>query len=191
MMFRHNDNLSLPFYAHNIIKSEDGFLLQDYTAQQPRTQPSSYSPPWEPEISHNSIRAGQRTSGDLYLWKRAHTLCPSCRDVLNINYRIVSTAVDESTLSPKERYIGSVIEFFHSRKRAGSTITPSSVTQFKEASPFKRTIYNLLSIMLLTRFHILPLSPVHMVDLIPELFNDAFQNHRFVGSLWMIKLENI
>jgi hypothetical protein len=25
--------------------------LTDYTAQQPRRQPSSYSPPWEPEIS--------------------------------------------------------------------------------------------------------------------------------------------
>jgi hypothetical protein len=28
-----------------------GKLLPDYTAQQPRRQLSSYSPPWEPEIS--------------------------------------------------------------------------------------------------------------------------------------------
>jgi hypothetical protein len=28
-----------------------GKLLPDYTAQEPRTQPSSYSPPWEHEIS--------------------------------------------------------------------------------------------------------------------------------------------
>jgi hypothetical protein len=28
-----------------------GKLLSDYTTQQPRRQPSSYSPPWEPEIS--------------------------------------------------------------------------------------------------------------------------------------------
>jgi hypothetical protein len=30
-----------------------GKLLPDYTAQQPRRQTSSYSPPWEPEISLN------------------------------------------------------------------------------------------------------------------------------------------
>jgi hypothetical protein len=28
-----------------------GKLLPDYKAQQPRRKPSSYSPPWEPEIS--------------------------------------------------------------------------------------------------------------------------------------------
>jgi hypothetical protein len=32
-----------------------GKLLPDYTEQQPRRQPSSYSPPWEPEISHINI----------------------------------------------------------------------------------------------------------------------------------------
>jgi hypothetical protein len=30
-----------------------GKLLPDYTALQPRKQPSSYSPPWEPQILHN------------------------------------------------------------------------------------------------------------------------------------------
>jgi hypothetical protein len=33
-----------------------GKQLPDYTAQQPRTQPSSYSPPWEPQISQYESR---------------------------------------------------------------------------------------------------------------------------------------
>jgi hypothetical protein len=32
-----------------------GKLLPDYTAQQPRRQPSSYSPPWEPQISLSHV----------------------------------------------------------------------------------------------------------------------------------------
>jgi hypothetical protein len=28
-----------------------GEFIPDYTVQQPKRQPSSYSPPWEPEIS--------------------------------------------------------------------------------------------------------------------------------------------
>jgi hypothetical protein len=38
-----------------------GKLLPDYTAQQPGRQPSSYSPPWEPEISNVWLTALQRT----------------------------------------------------------------------------------------------------------------------------------
>jgi hypothetical protein len=34
-----------------------GKLLPDYTAQHPRSQPTSYSPPWEPEISPFSYLA--------------------------------------------------------------------------------------------------------------------------------------
>jgi hypothetical protein len=33
--------------------------LPDYTAQQPRKQPSTYSPPWEPEISPFGVSAVQ------------------------------------------------------------------------------------------------------------------------------------
>jgi hypothetical protein len=34
-----------------IMEAESGKRLPDYTAQQPRRQPSSYSPPREPDIS--------------------------------------------------------------------------------------------------------------------------------------------
>jgi hypothetical protein len=36
-----------------------GKLLPDYTALQPRRQPSSYSPPWEPHILHGVILNGR------------------------------------------------------------------------------------------------------------------------------------
>jgi hypothetical protein len=41
-----------------------GKLLPDYTALQPRRQPSSYSPPWEPQIlTFREIRGGRSCNG--------------------------------------------------------------------------------------------------------------------------------
>jgi hypothetical protein len=47
----------------NAVIVADGCLLPDYTALQPRTQPSSYSPQWEPEILRGNCRSGSIRGG--------------------------------------------------------------------------------------------------------------------------------
>jgi hypothetical protein len=43
------------------------YHLPDYTAQQPRRQPSSYSPPWEPELSLIYLNSNVHQVGTQFL----------------------------------------------------------------------------------------------------------------------------
>jgi hypothetical protein len=59
-----------------------GKLLPDYTALQPRRQPSSYSPSWEPQILLNIVRAHYQTSMSNHassraIWKETPVVMPT------------------------------------------------------------------------------------------------------------------
>jgi hypothetical protein len=83
-----------------------GKLLPDYTAQHPRRQPSSYSPPWKPQISHFSdafsIWNGPNSRPDytpphLYkLYTPVHPIQPTNNQH---NYRLSSRLVNFKDLS--------------------------------------------------------------------------------------------
>jgi hypothetical protein len=50
-----------------------GKLLSDYTAQQPSRQPTSYSPPWQPEISQTYKNDIRKSSHSWYIEKEIFT----------------------------------------------------------------------------------------------------------------------
>jgi hypothetical protein len=54
------------------------FLHVDYTALQPIRQPSSYSPPWEPEISLSNNNACSMYHNNCNLWYRHDVKLPLC-----------------------------------------------------------------------------------------------------------------
>jgi hypothetical protein len=51
-----------------------GKLLPDYISQHPRRQPSSYSPPWEPEISRGSYMSTMRAFFLQHLYKQGSSI---------------------------------------------------------------------------------------------------------------------